>query len=94
MLYIVFFAGIVAGFALFLTNMLLKAAQENDAQRLVLLEEEIEHEKEQRQFYRQEQQRFKRNREGIDQQLLHIRLDLLNTDDDLKDVIPKLLHNS
>lgn len=92
MQYIVFLIGILVLFVLFLTSYVLKSLKEGDRHVLTELEEQIEEEKEQAQLYKKEQQQCEHRRVRIDEKLLHIRLDLIHTEDDLKDVFIRLLN--
>lgn len=92
MQYIVFLIGIVILFVLFLTSYVLKSLKESDRQALIELQERLNHEKVQAQLYKNEQKECEYRRARIDGKLLHIRLDLLRTEDDLKDVILRLLN--
>jgi septal ring factor EnvC (AmiA/AmiB activator) len=92
MQYILFLIGAVILFALFVTRMLLNSLKQNDREQIAELIQEVEYEKAQTQLYDIENHQLQHQRKRIDQKLLHIRLDLLNTEDDLKDVIPRLLN--
>jgi predicted Holliday junction resolvase-like endonuclease len=92
MLYIVFLIGTVILAVLFLTSHVLKALKENDQHELIELQEQLKDEKAQALLYKREDDLVVSRREQIDKRLLHIRLDLIKTEDDLKDVIPRLLN--
>ena len=92
MQYLVFILGVVILLVVFVTRMLLSSMKERDLEYIEEIMQEVEYEKAHSQLYDRENHLLELQKKKVEQQLLQVRLDLLNTENDLKDIIPRLIN--
>lgn len=92
MSFVLFFIAVPVLFTLFFTNYVLKQKRRHDQELIHQIKDKIEKEKAQLQLLTSEVCRLQIREDQAHQKLLNIQLELLNLEDDLSGIFPRLLN--